>query len=110
MSQYTGAKVPEGVQIDKQSTAEEPFLQAAATTIPSSFDWRTKSNVLTAIKDQGNCGSCWAFGTTAVLEAAYNIKKGSLAGNFSEQQLVDCVTGNWGCNGGWPLTGKFSTQ
>ena len=107
MSQYTGAKVPDGVQIDKTSVSETPFRPgASAPRLVTSFDWRTKSNVLTPIKNQQTCGSCWAFGTNAVLEAAYNMKKGSLI-DFSEQQLVDCVSGNWGCNGGWPYTGKL---
>jgi len=62
----------------------------------SSKDWRS---VMNPVKNQGHCGSCWAFGAIGVLEAAWY-----LAGNdkvvLSEQMLVDCGPG-YGCDGGW---------
>jgi C1A family cysteine protease len=67
--------------------------------IPASVDWRTKG-VVTPVKDQGQCGSCWAFSTTGTLEGAQALQTGTLI-SFSEQYLVDCAkNGNYGCDGG----------
>merc|ERR1712107_921060 len=63
-----------------------------------SVDWRAMGAV-TPIKDQGQCGSCWAFSTVAGLEGAWQISTGSLV-SMSEQQFVDCSTLNHGCMGG----------
>lgn len=70
------------------------------TTLPEDVDWTNKGAV-TPIKDQGQCGSCWAFSATGSLEGLSMLNGESLQ-SFSEQQLVDCSGsyGNMACNGG----------
>lgn len=69
-------------------------------TPPASFDWsNTYPSVVNPVRNQGQCGSCWAFAAVGTLEATYALKTGVLK-SFSEQQFVDCSQSNYGCNGG----------
>jgi C1A family cysteine protease len=68
--------------------------------LASTVDWRTKGAV-TAVKDQGQCGSCWAFSATEAIESFFFLKTGKLV-ELSPQQITSCDKVDGGCNGGWP--------
>lgn len=77
-------------------------FHANVSELPTAIDWRDKG-VVTPVKNQGDCGSCWAFSTTGAVESHHAIKTGNLV-SLSEMQLVDCA-GNFnnnGCGGGLP--------
>eukprot|EP00932_Pfiesteria_piscicida_P016181 SRR837773.3119.p2 GENE.SRR837773.3119~~SRR837773.3119.p2 ORF type:complete len:299 (-),score=123.34 SRR837773.3119:196-969(-) len=97
-----------GFRSSPRSSGSAPvFTGAGAGDAPTSWDWRQKG-VVTAVKDQAQCGSCWAFSAVAAMEGAFNWKSNgtvpaactSKCGpsktpccSFSEQELVDCVNG-----------------
>jgi cathepsin H len=70
--------------------------------IPAHWDWRDLG-IVSPVKNQAKCGSCWTFSTVGAMESHY-IKKYGQFRNLSEQQLVDCAGDfdNYGCNGGLP--------
>jgi len=75
-------------------------LHKTKMAVPDEKDWRTEGKV-SPIKDQGQCGSCWAFSAVAFMESQ-NLINGKELATYAEQQLVDCDTAstNQGCNGG----------
>jgi C1A family cysteine protease len=107
-----GAVPPKGepTLLERVQNAQTKYAQSASVTasnLPSSFDWRNVNghNYITSVKDQGNCGSCVAFGCTAVVEASFQIQrnKTDTGIDLSEAQLFYCVAGLVGgnCQTGW---------
>jgi len=92
---YTGALPP-------ADTDEPVFDVESSEPVADAMDWVQKG-VVNPIKNQGQCGSCWAFSTMGTLESGYAIASGKLV-SLAEQQLVDCDKSDNGCSGGWPHT------
>jgi len=83
---------------DRPATESVPSPNKIPAANDAEVDWRTKG-IVNAIKDQGQCGSCWAFGAIQAIESREAQKSGKLY-RFSEQNLVDCATTCNGCGGG----------
>ncbi|XP_059657329.1 senescence-specific cysteine protease SAG39-like [Cornus florida] len=82
-----------------KSSKTTSFRYENVTAVPASMDWRKKGAV-TPIKDQGQCGCCWAFSAVAAMEGINQLTTGKLI-SLSEQELVDCDTSvDQGCQGG----------
>jgi len=80
------------------NASSDPYAALPAVTLPSSLDWRT-SGIVPAIRDQGGCGSCWAFATVGSMESTIAKAGGGLQ-DLSEQFLNDCNYQGWNCETG----------
>jgi len=101
---FTGANVPTATPVPSLSPAPVVMEETQATSaitglaLPTAFNWCDQGGC-TPVKDQGECGTCWAFAAVGVLESLIRIKDGAVR-DLSEQYLVSCNTDGWGCNGG----------
>lgn len=105
----------------KKPAAARPFATARLSTtklssLPDRLDWRETEGVVTETKNQGGCGSCWAFSATESLESMYAIATNSTAPKLSTQQMVSCSPnpdhcgGSGGCDGSTQELGYNYTQ
>jgi cathepsin B len=104
---YLGAKLPENGAHEEQAddeSAEVTEASDAETSLPVAFDWRrtTLGHCIHPIRDQYECGCCWAFGATEVLSDRFCLfSRGRINVVLSPEYLVSCDTSNMGCNGGY---------
>jgi C1A family cysteine protease len=86
------------LEVDKSKRVGQSEPMENLKQLPDNFDWRLHGAV-SPVKNQGQCGSCWAFSSAGGLEGAYAAKYGKMY-DLSPQHLVDCEPKSHGCNGG----------
>lgn len=94
-----GLKLPDNWEEVWSAHLKPGSLKLAVEELPSTFNWEDSGKV-TGVRNQGGCGSCWIFAAVAALESIYKIQR-QVDVDLSEQQILSCVSGGWGCGGGW---------
>lgn len=94
-STYTDAEYKKLLGFRGKSNQAKNVVELPTHNLADSMDWRSKGAV-NAVKNQGQCGSCWAFSATCAVEGAHFIATGNLL-SLSEQQVVDCDRTSYGC-------------
>jgi C1A family cysteine protease len=101
---YKGARPADGRVPELKIKPGVHKTRSSKVPLPFSVDYRLANPpVLTSVKDQGQCGSCWAHATTEGVESAYTIATGQRY-VLSQQQITSCTSDQYGngCNGNWP--------
>ena len=89
-----------GIQRDEMlGQPQQPASLSSTQALPSAYDWCATHGGCTSVKNQGECGSCWAFATVGPMEGL--LQAAGQTTDLSEQYLVSCNTEDWGCGGGW---------
>lgn len=89
----------------RSSTEPSPYAELVSKSLPTSWDWRTQG-IVPAVRNQGGCGSCWAFGTVGAMESAVKKGGGPLT-DLSEQFLISCNRDGWNCADGGLTAHKY---
>ena len=108
-----GGIPPYGRQSFPETAPVTKEVRESVRDLPEAFDWRDQHgvNYISPIRDQGGCGSCYAFGSMAMLEARFRLlTNNSMTPVFSTQDVVSCSEYSQGCEGGFPylIAGKYA--
>jgi C1A family cysteine protease/predicted secreted protein len=92
----------EGEQVEQSGqTLQQDASLSSVQSLPGAYNWCGAHGGCPPVRDQGYCGSCWAFGTVGPLEAWVKYRSGGESVDLSEQYLLSCNTDGWDCSGGW---------